>query len=553
MSVKTLLLILICSTSIIYGQNANTAVNAANAAMEYANRAANTNSKNTKPFPTPTPVPNNTTIRGRVFYEDDGKPLKRGAVVFFKKDSGREPQTLTDDNGNFEISNIPAGRYFPMIISAGVVNFFSSINFENISGDGDRDALKEAMQGYQEIIADGKSNLEVKIPVKRGGAISGAVTYSDGSPATGRAIQLLRKVNGRLQPVISNFACLAISGIGSGTCNETDDRGMFRFIGIPAGEYFMRVNEPAIHGRNNSEFLGGPDRALSMVFGLGAFLNTYYPNTLEVSQAKPIKVEFGKEQKDVNITIPDWKLYKISGKVISAKDGKPVKSKIYILQKNELTANITTPSFEQYRSFVETDEEGNWSFIEIPKGDYTLLIQPYDSYGANAAMVAVNAAMNAVNVAVDSKRNSPKSSPTPNLPKGFAKMSKNLTVENSNLENVEIKVNTAAGILGTVVVPPKSESGGRLKIIAVDENENAIESGYVYFYDLNPDSNANSVKTFQIKELPKGKIKLKFEFINSNFSIKTATANGVDLLKDSVELREGQSLSNVRIVLEKKQ
>lgn len=580
MLIKTLLATLVLSISAVYGQNSNVAANAANRALEAADRAANVvkeyanravddkdkNDKNVKPTPTPTPVPSNTTIRGKVFFEDDGKPLRRSVVVFFNERSMRAFQTVTDENGNFETKSVITGSYYPMVFSSGIVNFLSSIDFGKLNDEvGERDAFNDAVQGFQEIRVDGNTNLEVKIPVKRGGSVSGTVSYADGSPAARRSIQIFRKVNGKLQSVISGFSCISLMEVGSGGCNETDDRGWYRFVGLPAGEYFIRVNEPALHG--SSLPIGGGPEALAMMFGLGGFLNTYYPNTIMANQAEPINIELGKERSDVNITIPDWKLYKISGKVVSEKDGKPIRATVIIVRESEFTERFSLGGSDPSRNSVETDGDGNWAFKEVPNGKYTLVIRPNNDVGfeyggsyTSDVVTTVEYAANVANVAVasatkvsNSNRETPKASPPPNLPSGFSRKSTTLTVENSNLENIEIRVGKSAWILGTVIFPSGTESDGRLKITALDENDVSIESTFIYTYGARENKTANSTKSFELKNLPKGRIKLRLHLIGTTSTIKSATANGVDLLNNFIELKEGQVLSNVKIILEKKE
>ncbi len=548
MSIKTLLAIIIFSLSYSYAQNTNTTANIAKDPAPIMNKAANVYVNRPKELPTPTPIPSNTTIRGKVFYEDDGKPVRRSVVVFFKLKGGGEPQTLTDENGNFEIKNIQAGSYFPMAFSAGIVNLFSSLDFEKLDGpQNEREVFVDASRGFQEVIADGKTNLEIKLPVKRGGAIGGKVTYSDGTPAIGRPIQLLRKVNGKLQPVISDFFCLAqLNTSNSASCYQTDDRGMYRFTGLPAGEYFIRVSEPTFHGGKFSRYIGGPNSAMAMMFGVGTFLNTYYPDTIDSEQAKSVKIELGKEQKDVNVTIPEWKLYKISGKVVSSKDGKPVKARVYISQKNNVLTAISFPNSDSFRPAAETDENGNWIFKEIPRGQYTIQIEPINADSYNYASNTYNTVSNAANYASNTKR----TQPSPPL---YANMMQDVTVENSDVENVEIKAYLSAKIMGNVVVSTKTRIENGIKIEVFNESNKKIAQTTVYAYEFNENPTNNQfINRFEVDKLPKGKIKLAVTLRDSDLIVKSVAVNGVDLLKDFVELKEGQILMNVKIVLEKK-
>ncbi len=528
MSIKTLLIILTFSVVSIFAQNSNVAI--VTVTKSAANKPATTRPK---PTPTPIPIPSNTTIRGKVFYEDDGKPVRRSVVVFFKMGSGREQQTLTDENGNFETYNVQAGNYFPMLISGGAVNLFSNLDF--LSKDFEQ-SFKLATKGFQEIIADGKTNLEVKITIKRGGAISGKVTYSDGTPASGRPIQVLKKVDGKFQPVIFNISAIFLASSGLEGILETDDRGMYRFSGLPAGDYFIRIIEPTIHGASFESYKNiGPNSAMGMMFASGTFLNTYYPQTISADEAKPIKVDFGKEQTDINITIPDWKLSEVSGKVVSSKDGKPVRANVYINRVEASLPQLPLSNLDNYSSSVGTDKDGNWSFINIPKGNYIIRVQPWTDSQYKYV-----------------------SSEKPAKIERYAKVSQNVTVENSDLKKVEIKTYLSPSISGTVILPKEIKIEEDMKFTAnlniqvLNEKNEIVEQEWVSLFNSENGKPNPQSKIFKIEGLSKEKFKLKVDTLGENIEVKSATANGINLLTDFIELKEGQTLSNVKIVLEQK-
>ena len=91
-----------------------------------------------------------------------------------------------------------------------------------------------------------------------------------------------------------------------------------------------------------------------------------------------------------------------------------------------------------------------------------------------------------------------------------------------------------------------------MNIQIINEKNEIVEQEWVSLFDsengeLNPQS-----KIFKIEGLSKEKFKLKVDTLGENIEVKSATAKGIDLLNNFIELKEGQVLSNVRIVLEKK-
>jgi hypothetical protein len=84
---------------------------------------------------------------------------------------------------------------------------------------------------------------------------------------------------------------------------KTDDRGVFRVAGLPAGDYIVRVVENVSHSeKGNSQ--DGEFMAMTG-FNPNSMVATYYPNTSNLKKAETIKIEIGQEQTDVNITIPN--------------------------------------------------------------------------------------------------------------------------------------------------------------------------------------------------------------------------------------------------------
>src|SRR5688572_12270489 len=117
-------------------------------------------------------IPAKSIVRGRVFYADTGKPMRRGWVSLvkaiipeqddledtsdflenFNTSSGSSSEyALTDDNGEFIIKDLEAGTYYPTFKVAGVLNpeaFKREYSNLEIS-------LEEFDQLFQKITVDG--------------------------------------------------------------------------------------------------------------------------------------------------------------------------------------------------------------------------------------------------------------------------------------------------------------------------------------------------------------------------------------------------------------
>lgn len=321
----------------------------------------------------PTPEPPKSTVRGRVFYEDTGRAVRRASIMLMAKNlggGGREVSGLTDNNGYFQIKNVAAGTYYAFVNAPGVI---SPLAFADITKQ--KDGLEEAVEGFPPIIVSGVGDLDVQIPARRGGAVSGRVMYADGDPVIGVKVEIMRRVEKRFVGVIPSFSSIFSMMMGSGGGGfQTDDRGFYRFAGLPAGDYIIKVSENVSHSENKAR--GGYSPFDESLFGGNSLLTMFYPDVFTTEKAQTVSVLAGQEQSEINITIPDRELYAVAGKIVSGKDKSPIENaRIQIKRVGDNTASI----FDELGKMQQTnssDEQGNWNFKELPKGTYNLVVEP---------------------------------------------------------------------------------------------------------------------------------------------------------------------------------
>ena len=76
----------------------------------------------------------------------------------------------------------------------------------------------------------------------------------------------------------------------------TDDRGMFRIMGLPAGEYIVGATPTIEHG----ELVRDESWEANMVGS--SLIMTFYPSTVLATKATTIRVQAGEERAGVDIT-----------------------------------------------------------------------------------------------------------------------------------------------------------------------------------------------------------------------------------------------------------
>ncbi|MGZ5484249.1 MAG: carboxypeptidase regulatory-like domain-containing protein, partial [Pyrinomonadaceae bacterium] len=190
------------------------------------------------PSPNPQTEPPRFSVKGRVVYDNTDRPVRRSPISLIQfpdRGGSGEFSSATDRAGRFVIDNVPAGIYFVLVNSPGII---TPLAFMSLNDKGPPETLNlKAIKEYcTEVVVDG-GDVQTTVHARRGGAISGKVTYSDGEPAINAAVAVIRRADGEMTRVITGFSASAILSL------HTDDRGSFRMAGLPPGEYIVSASE----------------------------------------------------------------------------------------------------------------------------------------------------------------------------------------------------------------------------------------------------------------------------------------------------------------------
>ncbi len=214
-----------------------------------------------------TPRAGTGVIRGRVVRADTGEPLRRVEVRVDEWSTGGldgPAATMTDAEGRYALTELPAGRY----------------------------QLKAKRGGYVEVAYGQRRPFERGRPLELGeGAVLQNVDFAlpPGAVVTGRVVDEIG------EPVAHVFVSLArrkyINGarrlVGE-SGSATDDRGEFRVFGLPPGDYVIVASF-------NATDLGSKDRV--------RYVPTYYPGTPVASEAQRVTVGLGQEMPGITIAL----------------------------------------------------------------------------------------------------------------------------------------------------------------------------------------------------------------------------------------------------------
>lgn len=206
-------------------------------------------------------------IRGRVVRADTGEPLRRVQIridEWSAKDQSGPTSTMTDAQGRYELTQLPAGTYHLKATRGGYVEM----------GYGQRRPFE---RGRPVEVAEGAVLEKIDFAMALGGVVTGRVVDETGEAVAQASVSLARRryVDGERQLVGQN---------GS----STDDRGEFRIFGVPPGEYVMVARFEMM------EF-GSRDRV--------RYVPTYYPGTPAASEAQRVTVAAGQEASGIVIPL----------------------------------------------------------------------------------------------------------------------------------------------------------------------------------------------------------------------------------------------------------
>lgn len=455
-------------------------------------------------------------VRGRAFYQNTTSPVRRGWIGLVKirelvqvkpkenettlsaeaATTGATIYVLTNDEGEFVMKGVKAGIYQPTFKVQGILNPTSADRENPI---------------YPLITVDGISEVNAQIPARRGGSVSGRVAYFDGEPVIGAKVQVIRKKEGERD--------FRYSFGDDNTTETTDDRGFYHFAGLPDGDYFVQVIEPSVHNESSNSVPGYNMNAYSF----SSVLTTFYPEAAKREEARPIAVSAGHEQSDINISIPNRRLFRISGTVVAKNNKVPLKNLQVTFQQSGDGEQFNY--YSQQAKWAQTDEQGKWSFVDLPKGKYLVKVSQERVYA------------------------SPGTPKTGKQPK-FAPITKEIEIDNENLQDIIFELSGEAVISGTITVEDGKDFPKFLYLTAFDERIKSEASTALNGSDNSDKSPQNKIRrTFRIGELSGGKYHLSVNG-DGDFYVKSIRSNGnADLMNSLLEIGDGQEISDIQIVL----
>ena len=309
------------------------------------------------------------TVTGRVVCSDTNLPARFasvvlqpvvGAVKAEKKDSPAEPQMVkivqTGLDGSFVVPNARVGEYYVVAEKAGYRSPTGQLTREQM--DHPTEAIAKTMAELLtpvSVAANRTSTVEVRL--LKGASLAGTVRFDDGTPDGSATLKLWRR-DEKGKWAEYNARPLAVFNGNA----PTDDRGQYRFSGLPAGEYLVSVQ------------LEVTEMIMSMVDGraMGSYWNSRYDlqvyadGSMRQKEAKRLKLTDGQDASGVDIEVPVSKMHAISGRLAEEGSGRRVNA-------GKITLVYADDGSELASGEVDgSDELFHLSFV--PEGEYTLKV-----------------------------------------------------------------------------------------------------------------------------------------------------------------------------------
>src|SRR5262249_55157305 len=384
----------------------------------------------------------------------------------------------TDAAGRYRVAGLAAGTYWIRVTSKDYV-------LANVAYD-----LEPAKRVT---LDEGEAREDVDLSLARGGAIAGRVTNAEGNPLIGASVKLflVTRRDGR-----TDYSEL---GNQSPQMSHTDERGVYRTHGLPAGRYIVSAGGESDQARRSAN----------------DYKRTYFGDTTSLEKATIIEVKEGSEIVDVDIKLGGVrKTYEALGRLIEADTGKPIPQAYvgcYGYGKGDGEQNRAR---EAIRVNSITDSQGNFRLAGLIPGkyrmSYSIPLEDNEYYNDQTEYEIVD----------------------------------------DNIEGLEIKAKRGAIVSGVAEIEgaadPKLQSllfaRGSFRVEHIQMEERGYFGQGLSIKKIEPNGQ------FGISGLPSGRIWFRAnEWQVKGLQVSRVEHNGVEV-KDGIEVSRGEQITGVRVV-----
>ncbi len=535
------------------------------------------------------PVIGTAMILGQVVSGDAGTPVRRARVNLSGAELRGQRSAVTDDEGRFVFTQLPAGRYTITATKAGHVTIAYG-------------AKSPGRAGTPIQLADGQKLESKAMALPKGGVVTGVVLDEYGEPAPGTPVRALRTVMRTGEKRLES----------AGT-DTTDDRGMYRIYGLQPGDYIVSAQprntgqlglQTSVAGeienalQQMQQMLGGAGAGLALgqagqggraggaaggrggqlgdlLQGMGGgrgqqvleqlqqqlspddeqavgYAPVFFPGTASPSGAMPVAVTVGQERYGVDFQLQLVSTARVEGVVVSADGSSPGGTQV------TLVPTDTLPGLPGGRQTVRAGQDGRFTFRNVTPGQYrvTARAQVRTPQTEEQAAAGAGAAVGGRGGLQGGRGGRGQGGPPAEILWALADVS----VDGQNQSDVTLQLQegmTIAGRItfeGTRLLPPNDLTRVRVTLATVGTQD--AEFGNI------PAATVDATGHFTIKGVPPGRYSLRGNAPSGtggpgvgaggalqaggsgNWVLKSSIAGGRDTLDSPLELRPHANISD---------
>lgn len=314
------------------------------------------------------------TVTGHVYCADTNGPARLARVMLEPvsdvNNAARPGNTnlasmnsiQTGLDGSFTMKGVKLGVYYVIAEMPGYLSSLSGLSEEEW-GHPTAAVADRMAKALQRVSVDADRVAIVNLSLERGAAVSGTVSFDDGSPAAGVRIKALRqKSDGSWDEVQSRaIRPMLDSGI------TTNDLGQYRIAGLTAGHYVIEA-DLSRSDVNASTYRGA---TMSIEERSQYSLSFFSGGRLKANKDAAFGLATGEFRPGEDIVIPLSKLHSVSGTVVTASDGRPVNvgdiSLLFGDDQKQLARATTDPKTGEFR------------FYFVPEGHFILKVDAVET------------------------------------------------------------------------------------------------------------------------------------------------------------------------------
>ena len=260
------------------------------------------------------------------------------------------PTTVSGSDGRFTFQGVKPGRYTVRAVREG---FFGN----PVNGT-------YPPTSWIDIVVAEKEAKQASISLVPGAIIGGRIFDTNGAALFNAPVLVYSAAYqtgfALLQPAIA------------GPQKTTDDRGEYRLLWIPPGDYYLGAAPPTRAGGPGAPFQPSA--------------RTFYPNATRLSDAIPITIHGGEDLRGMDITIRNGPLFKISGTVTNSipmtpnpnGEGFQPTTVFFHLANRDLETPAEAAPANNYGSISLALNNGPFELANVAPGSYEVLARVAD-------------------------------------------------------------------------------------------------------------------------------------------------------------------------------